>query len=278
MPMTRSKKKLITILAVASVIAVAAYVATRTGRQRSAPATAHEPTAEANRQAGTTAPNTGASRPSAPSPSVSVNPTPPAPGSSAVDAAEWFRRGERTVEANLGDAVDATREGLERGIADLQEALRLGYPQRKAALTLIAQAYVQIASGYVRNGSAEQMAAFAQAAAAYREVVALDPSNVGLRLSYAALMDPAERRRQYEEAVRIAPDDGRAQFALGRDLLGSGDTARGARHLLAAVERFTPSELSDYGSRAVGELRYAGLEAEAAKAEAVIKARTGGSQ
>jgi tetratricopeptide (TPR) repeat protein len=269
-----------TIVAAASVIAVAAFVATRAGHQRSAPETANGPATEAlaGRPAATAGPNTARNGRSASSPSVDANQTPPAPGSPQLDAAEHFRRGERTVEANLGDANNATREALERGIADLQEALRLGYPQRKAALTLIGEAYIQIAAGYVRNGSDEQKVAYAQAAAVYSEVVALDPSNVRLRLRYAELLEPAERRRQLEETVRIAPDDGRAQFGLGRELLEAGDTAGGARHLLAAVERFTPAELSSYGRRAVSALRYAGLEAEAAKAEAVIKARTGGSR
>lgn len=284
--MNRPMKTLSTIVAVSAVIAAAAFIAARAGRPRSAPVTAGASAAGANRPAlaiqsppGAAPPNGAGGGPGAAPPPADARPTSPAPGATRAEAAERFARGERTVQANLGDAADATREALERGIADLEEALRLGFPERKAALVLIAEAYNQIGSGYAPPGTADDAAAFAHAAAAYREAVALDPSNVRLRLRYAGVLtDAAERRRQLEEAVRVAPDDGLAQYALGGELLEAGDTARGARHLVAAVERFTPSELEDYGWQAVASLRYAGLDAEAAEVEAVIQARKGGSR
>ncbi len=197
-----------------------------------------------------------------------VTPSPEAP---AQDAPSRFAQGKRTIESNLGDSYGATRGGLEQGIAEVEEALRLGYPDKKAGHVLIGQAYQQILA-YVPMGSPEQRAFRARAAEAYRAALELDRSDVEVRLHYAAMItDPSERTRQHQEAVRIAPDSGMARYMLAGDLIRAGNEAEGARQLVAAVERFTPPELNDYGWQAAAALRRLGFEREAAKVDERLK-------
>jgi hypothetical protein len=199
----------------------------------------------------------------------SVRPSEPVPR----DAQGLFAEGKKAIEMNLGDAYGATRAKLEQGIAEIQEALRLGHPDRKGGEILIGRAYGAIAAGHVEMGSAEERAVRARAAEAYRAALDIDPSDLELRHDYAVMLnDPAERLHQYREIVRMAPNSGEARFAVASELISTGKEAEGARELIAAVPLFTDRELRYYGDRTAVELRRLGFAREAAKVDERLKA------
>jgi len=195
-----------------------------------------------------------------------------APGDAA--AVTHFKRGKKLVEEHVGDSASATKEILEEGVKELNEALGLGYADRRTVNNLIGDAHRSIALTHLRGPSDEQQIHIRLSAEAYHRNVELDPTDVEARLNYAEMsMDDDERFRQYQESVRLAPKNGMARYLLGNALRDRGEAEAGLRELKQAVKLFTPGELQDYGFQVAETFREEGLQQEAEKLDALIKAR-----
>jgi len=70
------------------------------------------------------------------------------PGTGAAKAHEdggsHFAAGKKLIQENCIDCMGGTRAGLEHGITEVKNALTGGYPERKAAYELLADAYAEM--------------------------------------------------------------------------------------------------------------------------------------
>ena len=65
-----------------------------------------------------------------------------------VDPEEYFLRGKKLIEANCGDCMGGTQQGLNEGISELLKSIVYGYKNKVEAYKLLADAYNTVAPVY----------------------------------------------------------------------------------------------------------------------------------
>lgn len=185
------------------------------------------------------------------------------------DPTRLATRGEALIDANCGDCQDGTREGLEQGLALLEEAVALDHPKPADIYRRLVDAYGQLALVYCQPDSAEQAAASERRMSYFRELMTLEPEDADLRYEYAmAVRDEAERRAALETALAIDPEHLDARFVLGQLDVGRGDADAGLRAMRAVYEQALADGVDAERVQAFGEwliqaLRGTGRDAEA---------------
>jgi Tfp pilus assembly protein PilF len=162
--------------------------------------------------------------------------------------------------SNLG--VAAMRQGkLDEAEALLHETLRLNPSHVEAQLNLREvqerkRAAAPAMVSFKRGNALRDQGRLAEAEAAYREAITLDPAfalplgNLGIVLAMQGKNDEAEK--QFEEAVRVNPRDASAHFNLGAFKAKQGRTAEAITQFEEAL-RIDPAYPG--AERALDELR-----------------------
>lgn len=186
----------------------------------------------------------------------------PTRASAAPTAAAHYAAGKKIIEANCGDSYRPSREALEKGIAEMGEAVRLGL-EDAGAHRLLACAYNTIRFEFAAVGR-ERVAIAQKELAAVRRAADLDPRDVASRLHVAELTkDEAEKARAYEAVLAFDPDHAIALFASGQLLIRSGMEKDGLARLERAGEVARPKDAAAIGGEIVRVLREHGKESRA---------------
>ena len=143
------------------------------------------------------------------------------PPSGNLDAYNAYLQGRFEIAA-------ATLAGQKKGIENLEEAIRLdpGYARAYAALSTT---WSNLAGSTF--GGAEKQDAFARADKAAQMALSIDPNLAAAHTAHGFYLrgfhqdwDGAER--EYQQALKLSPDDTLAQFQLGTLLAGRGEVER----------------------------------------------------
>jgi tetratricopeptide (TPR) repeat protein len=187
---------------------------------------------------------------------------------SPQSADQELAAGERLIRANCG--VCANRDGSEfdRGVALVEKALREGVKDRRKALLLLADVYLDSTVIVHREGmqhyTAEQMTVrYKRAADVFEELLRDDPGSVPLRMRYAGAIsywDPPKALQIYSDVLKIQPDHAEAAFRIALVGVETGQVKTGVEAFLQAAHMATasPEMIQRYG----GEIaQYVGQEA-----------------
>lgn len=178
--------------------------------------------------------------------------------------AERFQRGRRLIEANCGECMGATREGLERGIQDVREALEMGYPGKKEAYRRLAEGNNTLALVFLTPDSREQHAVLGEVRKAYETLLELDPKDAGVRYEYAATLPGLDEQLvQYRKVLELKPDHADARFAVAMILLERERKDEGLQELRKAFEQAVGGAAETYGIKLQRLLLQEGRKKEA---------------
>lgn len=140
-------------------------------------------------------------------------------------------QGEKTHTQTSFDAIDALQRHY-----DAARTYGLSGDQERAAAeykVFLGEALRQMANARAHEGNSDK------AVKLFKEAVAISSTNAELHVDYAVTcLDHdllQEGKVQAEEAIRIAPDNVRAHYILGRILYAQGDFAGAKTHLETAV-------------------------------------------
>lgn len=180
------------------------------------------------------------------------------------NAEKHFQLGKKLIEVNCGDCMDATRKGLEDGIAELLKSIEMGYPDKIAVYKLIADAYNTLAFVYAVPDSKEQKEIRNKQIEIYKQILRLDPRNQGILYQYALTYeDTNDQLIALQEVLKINPDHADARFAIGILLVQKGQLEDGIKELKKAVDLADSVRLEVYGNRLVDILIQHGRKKEA---------------
>ncbi len=180
------------------------------------------------------------------------------------DAKNHFGQGKRLIDANCGDCVGATKQGLEQGIAEVVKAIQLGYEDKKSAYSLLANAYNTLGIVFSAPSSDEQKATFESRQAVYEELLKLDPQNVQVNYEYAmTLQDTAKQLKILKEVIRLNPSYADAHFSSGVLLIQKGDTEEGIVELERSVQLANEQQVEVFGRRLIDVLNERGRKDDA---------------
>jgi tetratricopeptide (TPR) repeat protein len=142
----------------------------------------------------------------------------------------------KLVEDNSSDAVGGTREVLERGIADMESALKQGCPDPKAALLMLSTGYNTLAYRYSGENSPERKRFEALEKATNRKLGEVAGEDRWALMLYAqSLEDPANRVPVYEKITRLDPGDAEGHVGLAKALMLAGRKSEARRSFERAL-------------------------------------------
>ncbi len=186
--------------------------------------------------------------------------------------ASHLAAGKALIESNCGDSEGATREALEKGIAEILTATRLGVEDAEAN-RLLACAYNTLRFQFIPVGPG-RLAIEEKELAAVRRAAELDPRDVPSRLHIAAITrNQDEKAKAYEQVLRIDPDHAVALFASGELLISRGDREKGLARIERAGDVASPNDSAALGSGIVRILRENGRERRADELKAKLDAK-----
>lgn len=173
------------------------------------------------------------------------------------DASERLARGRAVIEENCGDAYPASREVLEKGIADLIAAIQQGVDTADAH-RLLACAYATLGSRFARQGD-ERVAIAHKEREALRRAAQLDPRDLASRMRLGDVTaDKREQIDAYNSVLAIDPNHARALYASGKLLLRSNEKDKGLGRIERAAEVAGPEDAAAWGDEVVRLLREQG--------------------
>ncbi len=194
------------------------------------------------------------------------------PAAAAEDPAALFAQGQAEVEANCGECMGATRQGLEDGITKLRLALDLGYRNRAAAYRALADALGQLGGAFSTSGSSQQREVLEQQRDAYRRLLEITPNDTAVLYEYSAtLADATERRSILERILKLDPKHPDALFALGEIDLERGVVDEGLRKMRAVFERAQGEQALAFGYRLLWALQARKRDAEVAQIQSRLE-------
>jgi tetratricopeptide (TPR) repeat protein len=163
--------------------------------------------------------------------------TAPAPQAATVAAPDdpatrAFTRGADLLERNCGECYPSSREGMAEGIASLQRALQLGYPDRAAAHRLLVRAYADMTFAWYGSGEPEKARYRQLWRAEIAELARLDPSDLDNLLLNVRQNSGGEEQRvtALRALVEEHPQYAAAEYELAVNLLALGSDEEAVRH------------------------------------------------
>ena len=146
-----------------------------------------------------------------------------------------YLNAKNLIENNCVDCMGSTKDGMERGITEMQQALAAGFTDRKAAYKLLADGYNAMItfSGNNENerGNFEQ-----QEHEAIGQVYRLDPDGSEFAVRYAdTLKDNQERLAIYISVAQKDPLQTDAAFGAGMLLLQENRSGEGLAYVRKAI-------------------------------------------
>jgi hypothetical protein len=171
-----------------------------------------------------------------------------ASGQAAVKPGQkQFVLGRKLIQSNCVDCMDGSRAGMEQGIRQIEEALKAGYPNKKAAYKLLLSAYANLATYTEKDPPANQ--AYAQKSAhVLKKLLNLSPRDPELLKLYAdSLQDPDEKAAVLTKIVALNPNLTDAKYELGLITAQKGKTADGIQMVEDAIAyQGDPDSLRNY--------------------------------
>lgn len=187
-------------------------------------------------------------------------------------AKEHFARGKALIEANCGDCMGRTRQGLEKGISEVLKAIEAGYDDQIAAYKLLAEAYNTLAYVDAGRDPKEQKEVILLQKAALEKVLTLNPGDGPTRVQYARVVgDRKMMIAALREVLAADPNNAEIRNLLGISLVEVGQIEEGVVHLKKSVELANPYWARTYGDRGRALLLDKGKKVEAAEVARVMQ-------
>jgi hypothetical protein len=171
-----------------------------------------------------------------------------ASGQTAVKPGQkQFVLGRKLIQSNCVDCMDGSQAGLEEGVRQIEEALKAGYPNKKAAYKLLLNAYANLDTYTEKDPPAHQ--AYAQKRAqVLKKLVELSPRDPEVLKEYAeSLQDPSEKAAVLAKVVALNPNLTAARYELGLITAQRGKIAEGIQMVEDAIaHQGDPDSLRSY--------------------------------
>jgi len=184
----------------------------------------------------------------------------PAWAAETNESAAWdhFAKGHSKIENNCGDCMGSSRKGLEEGIAEIEEAIKFGFPNKIQALQELARAYSTLAFVYATS-KAEQPAILRKKLLLYEELVKLDSTNHDIWVGYGgALFETKASQEQilkaWKKALALDPNDVLTRFAIAEELIKGKRYADGMKEARTGFKIAAPEEANRAGQRLISFL------------------------
>jgi hypothetical protein len=171
-----------------------------------------------------------------------------ASGQAAVKPGQkQFVLGRKVIQSNCVDCMDGSQAELEEGVRQIEEALKAGYPNKKAAYKLLLNAYANLDTYTEKDPPAHQ--AYAQKRAqVLKKLVELSPKDPEVLKEYAeSLQDPDEKAAVLTKIIALNPNLTDARYELGLITAQKGKVAAGIRMVEDAIAyQADPDVLRNY--------------------------------
>lgn len=132
-----------------------------------------------------------------------------------MTANEHFELGKTLIEANHYDSMGSTQEGMEEGIRQMKEAIRLKFADLKTANIILANAYDQMLAPPKENSDADKIR-IAERDEILLQLYKLYPDDLQILDMYVMrLKNKAEKFVVYKHMKEIAPQSPTPHFMLG---------------------------------------------------------------
>jgi hypothetical protein len=155
----------------------------------------------------------------------------------ASPAQKHFALGRKLIQANCVDCMGGGRAGVEQGVSEIEEALKAGYPNKRAAYRLLLDAYLTLSTYTEKDPEAHKTYAEKQTAI-LKTLIELSPRDPEVLQSYAdSLQDPEEKARILAKIVEVDPNRTDAKYELGLITAHKGKTAQGIQMVVEAIAR-----------------------------------------
>lgn len=182
------------------------------------------------------------------------------------EAAKHFAKGQMLISNNCGECVDASRKGLENGIAELKLADGKGYADKAAIYKLMYQAYGDVAFVYAKPDSEDTKKYMNLRQQIAEKLVELLPNDSGILYEYASeLKDKNKQLELMQKVLCLDPKNFSARLMIGLRLIETGQLDQGMAQLKQAVKDADPEAKGPYMQQALETLEQNGHKAEADK-------------
>lgn len=179
-------------------------------------------------------------------------------------AKEHFVRGKELIEANGADSMGATRQGLEKGMAEVRTAIEQGYEDQVAAYELLAHGYNTLALVYAEPDSEEQKQMVTLQTQTVERLLELRPDDPRIRAEHARLVrDTKKQIAAWRDILATDPNNPDSRYSLGMLLVHDDQLDEGSKQLKKAVELADPHWARIYGANARNVLIQKGRTADA---------------
>jgi hypothetical protein len=158
-----------------------------------------------------------------------------------------FARGRHLIQSNCVDCMGGGRAGMEQGIHQIEEALKAGYPNKKAAYKLLLNAYSDLSTFTEKDPPAHQ--AYAEKRAqVLKKLMEMSPQDPEVLKEYAdSLQDPDEKAAVLAKIIALNPNLTDARYELGLITARKGKTAEGIQMVEDAIaHQGDPDSLRNY--------------------------------
>jgi hypothetical protein len=166
-----------------------------------------------------------------------------------------FARGRQLIQSNCVDCTGGSRAGMEEGIRAIEDALKVGYSNKRAAYKMLLDAYGELDT-YTEKDSSAHKAYARQKSAVLKKLVEVSPKDPEVLQTYAdSLQDPAEKAVVLAKIVVLNPNLTDARYELGMITAQKGKTASGIQMMEDAVaQQSDPEVLRNHVQRLINLL------------------------
>ena len=188
-----------------------------------------------------------------------------------------FEAGKKLIEFNCVVCRNGSKADLEHGVELVNNALRGGFGDKVAALTLLADAYNNL-STYSERNPTEQRKYFELERDTYQNLSKLEPANPKHPYRYAQVgvelgLSNEELLSEYRLALAADPKYPPAHFAVGTVLVKLGRQSEGIAELRSAFAGADSTQISIFGRKLAQVLRSAGQPSAAVAIEREMEKR-----
>jgi hypothetical protein len=131
------------------------------------------------------------------------------------------------IQSNCVDCMGGSRAGREEGVGEIEDALKAGYSNKRAAYKLLLDAYGELDT-YTEKDPPAHKAYAEQKSVVLKKLVDMSPQDPEVLQTYAnSLQDPAEKAVVLSKIVALNPNFTDAWYELGLITAQKGRTAAG---------------------------------------------------